>query len=109
MNPCITTCPAIVPTEEEAKPEASRAMPKIVAAPLRVERASSPSKAPSIVSTPVRPPPWKSAAATTIIAMLTSPASARAITTSIFSKRRMRWRSRSLRPTIRFWVSAECR
>ena len=32
MKPCITTCPAIVPTEEEAKPEASRAMPKIVAA-----------------------------------------------------------------------------
>ena len=32
MNPCITTCPAIVPTEEEAKPEASRATPKIVAA-----------------------------------------------------------------------------
>ena len=32
MKPCITTCPAIVPTEEEAKPEASRAIPKIVAA-----------------------------------------------------------------------------
>src|ERR1700749_1138128 len=32
MKPCITTCPAIVPTEEEAKPEASRAMPKTVAA-----------------------------------------------------------------------------
>jgi hypothetical protein len=32
MKPCITTCPAIVPTEEEAKPEASRATPKIVAA-----------------------------------------------------------------------------
>ena len=32
MKPCITTWPAIVPTEEEAKPEASRAMPKIVAA-----------------------------------------------------------------------------
>ena len=31
MKPCITTWPAIVPTEEEAKPEASRAMPKTVA------------------------------------------------------------------------------
>ena len=32
MKPCITTCPAIVPTDEEAKPEASSAIPKIVAA-----------------------------------------------------------------------------
>jgi hypothetical protein len=32
MKPCITTWPAIVPTEEEAKPEASKAMPKTVAA-----------------------------------------------------------------------------
>ena len=31
-DPCMTTCPAIVPTDEEANPEASRAMPKIVAA-----------------------------------------------------------------------------
>src|SRR5262249_40874201 len=33
MKPCITTCPAIVPTDEEANPEAIRATPKIVAAP----------------------------------------------------------------------------
>ena len=32
MNPCMTTWPAIVPTEDEANPEASRATPKIVAA-----------------------------------------------------------------------------
>ena len=44
-----------------------------------------------------------------IIERFTAPAIAIAITTSIFSKRRI-WRfSRSLRPTIRRWVSAECR
>ena len=32
MNPCITTWPAIVPTDVDASPEASRATPKIVAA-----------------------------------------------------------------------------
>ena len=32
MNPCMTTWPAIVPTEDEANPEASRAIPKTVAA-----------------------------------------------------------------------------
>ena len=32
MKPCITTWPDIVPTDDEAKPDASSAMPKIVAA-----------------------------------------------------------------------------
>ena len=108
MKPCITTCPAIVPTEEEAKPEASRAMPKTVAA-LPETSDFRPSKAPSIVSMPVSPLPWKSAAATIIIERLTRPASESAITTSTFSKPRMRFFSASSRPTIRFWVSAECR
>ena len=32
MKPCITTCPAIVPTLDDESPEASRAMPNIAAA-----------------------------------------------------------------------------
>jgi len=54
MKPCMTTWPAIVPTEEEAKPEASRATPKTVAALLETS-VLQPSKAPSIESMPVRP------------------------------------------------------
>ena len=54
-----------------------------------------------MLSTPVSPPPWNSAAAITIIEMLTTPASAMAITTSTFSKRRIFRRSPSFRPTIR--------
>ena len=61
------------------------------------------------MSTPVRPLSWKSAAATIIIERLTSPASERAITTSTFSKPRIFFFSGSSRPTIRRWVSAECR
>ena len=51
-----------------------------------------------MLSMPVRPPSWKSAAAMIIIARLTTPAIAIAITTSIFSNRRIRRRSSSLRP-----------
>jgi len=51
----------------------------------------------------------KTRAATIIIERLTMPASERAITTSTFSKPRIFFRSASSRPTIRFWVSAECR
>ena len=32
MKPCITTCPAIVPTLDEERPEASRATPNMIAA-----------------------------------------------------------------------------
>ena len=32
MKPCITTCPAIVPTLEEERPEASKATPNMTAA-----------------------------------------------------------------------------
>ena len=55
------------------------------------------------------PLPWNSEAAMITIDMLTSPARVMAITTSIFSKRRILRRSLSSRPTTRFWVSAECR
>ena len=44
-----------------------------------------------------------------IIERLTTPAIAIAITTSIFSKRRILRLSPSLRPTTRRCVSAECR
>ena len=108
MNPCITTWPAIVPTDEEANPEASRATPKTIAA-FSETVCRRPSKAPSMLSMPASPPPLNSAAAMTIIERLMTPASVIAITTSIFSKRRIRRRSSLLRPTIRRWVSAECR
>ena len=49
MNPCITTWPAIVPTDDEANPEASRATPKIVAA-LPDTVCWSPWNAPSMLS-----------------------------------------------------------
>ena len=62
-----------------------------------------------MLSISTRPQVWKRPAAIAIIDMFTSPASAIAMTTSMRSKRRI-WRfSRSLRPTIRRWVSAECR
>ena len=38
MNPCITTWPAIVPTDDEARPEASSATPNMVAAMTRDSR-----------------------------------------------------------------------
>ena len=109
MKPCITTWPAIVPTEDEAKPEASRAIAEdrrgavgdqllqpVVGALDRVDRRSG---------------RWRgrAPAATIIIERLTSPASDIAITTSTFSKPRIRFFSASSRPTIRRWVSAECR
>ena len=108
MNPCITTCPDIVPTDEEAKPEASRAIPKTVAA-LSETAVRSPSKAPSMLSIPVRSPTLNSAAAITIIERFTTPAITIAITTSTFSNLRIFRFSSSLRPTTRRWVSAECR
>ena len=43
------------------------------------------------------------------MAMLTSPATARAMTTSVLEKRSSLRRSRSLGARARPWVSAECR
>jgi hypothetical protein len=42
MNPCITTCPASVPTLDDERPDASSAIPKSVSAcsPRYVPRAS---------------------------------------------------------------------
>ena len=108
MNPCITTCPDIVPTDDEAKPEASSATPNTVAA-LSDTAVLRPSKAPSMLSIPVRPPTLNSDAAMTIIARLTAPAIVIAITTSIFSNRRIFARSLWFRPTTRRWVNAECK
>ena len=108
MNPCMTTWPAIVPTEDEANPEASRATPKIVAA-LPDTVCWSPWNAPSMLSIVLNPPLLKRAAAMIIIERLTTPASVIAITTSTFSNLKMRRRSLSFRPTTRRWVSAECK
>ena len=62
-----------------------------------------------MLSIPVSPPWLNRDAAMIIIDRLTTPAIVIAITTSTFSNPRMRRRSSSFRPTIRRWVSAECR
>ncbi len=108
MNPCITIWPASVPTAELESPEQSRASAKrTLDVPPRI--GSSVLCAPSSESTFVRPLLKKTLAAITSIAMLISPASVIATTTSIRVYRISRRASASLSGTIRFCIRAECR
>ena len=109
MNPCITTCPAIVPTEDEEMPDASSAIPKIV--PACACRCAPSWSATTSRSSPTscNPLVWKTAADVASIAMLIAPAMPIAIMTSISSKRKILRRASSSTPTIRRCVSAECR
>ena len=104
-KPCMTTWPAIVPTDDEEKPEASRAMPKSVEAPLP-SRPSNAAYASSMLSIPS---PKKTAAAIASMEMFTTPAIVIAMITSIRSKRWIRRSSASELPLMRSCVSAECR
>ncbi len=105
MKPCITICPASVPTDDEERPDASRATPSSTAAQ-RPGSACSPWKASSIDSASV---PKKRAAKIDSMDRLTRPAIDIASSTSIRSKRWMRLSSRSVFPRTRDCVSAECR
>ncbi len=107
MKPCITICPAIVPTTEDDTPEAMSETRKAPAA-------AGPSSGVSVlyaswISATSLWPAWKAEAAMITIAMLTRPASARAISTSRSEKRTRRRRSASLRGAPRPWVRPECR
>ena len=78
-KPCMMTCPAMVPTEDEDSPEASSEMAKtqLAAEPssgCRVRWASS------MVPTSGQPVLWKVAAAMISMAALTRPATPMAIT-----------------------------
>ena len=83
MNPCITTCPASVPTDEDDSPDASSA----IAEPRLGVTADRPARAGvgALDARRRRPSPaeWKMPAAVISMAMLTSPAIAIAMMTSI--------------------------
>ena len=70
--------------------------------PRALKAASSPCSGPMLW-------PWKAAAATVSIAMLITPATPIAMTTSQRSKRKIFFCSSSVAPTTRRWVSAEWR
>ena len=108
MKPCITTCPANVPTLELESPDASSATANASAAPPPIS-VSMPACAPSIVSTVVWPVSWKSSAATTSIVMLMNPAMPIAASTSTRWKRSSSRFSAGFSVGIRALVSAECR
>ena len=105
----MTTWPDRVPTQEEASPDASRATPKI--SPLCPPRYwFRPAKTCSRSSpTPKRPRSWNTAAAVASMARLMIPASPIAIVMSMISYRKILRLAPGLAPTIRFWVSEECR
>ena len=86
-KPCMITWPAIVPTDDEEKPEASRAMAKSVEAPLREPAFECRVRLLDAVD-PDRPK--KTAAAIASMEMLTTPAIVIAMITSIRSKRWIR-------------------
>ncbi len=110
MKPCITTWPAIVPTEEEAKPEASRAMPKTVAALAGDRAVLSPSKAPSIESIPVRPLLVEEGGGDDHHREVDDAGEReRDHDVDLLEAEDRACARPSSRPTIRRWVSAECR
>ena len=104
----MTTCPAYVPTPDDAKPDASSATAKASATGAPATRSSA-ACTPSRVSTPPTASPKNSRAASTSIARLTRPAMPIAMTTS------MRWWRSSVRVSARSTgsmrpaVSALCR
>src|SRR5579872_6438806 len=84
-NPCMMTCPAIVPTTELDMPDAMSDSKKTAAA-------AEPSSGVNVwyadwmLATSTWPPKWKTAADMYIIAMLTIPAMPSAMSTSMFEK-----------------------
>ena len=108
MKPCMTTCPAIVPTAELDSPDPSNASAKsVLEAPPRI--GDSVLCAPSSESTLWRPLLKKTLAAMISMAMLITPAIVIAITTSMRVKRISRRASSSFCGTTRCCMSAECR
>jgi hypothetical protein len=109
MKPCITTWPDIVPTQEDATPDASRATPDTV--PLCAPRYwfRPPNTWPRSLPVPNMPREWKTAAAVASMARLMTPAIPIAIVMSTISYRKIVRRAAGLAPTIRFWVREECR
>ena len=109
MNPCITTCPASVPTLDEERPDASSATPKSMSAPGAEVRAQLVRDLGEVVADVGQPVLVEHGAAITSMLMLTTPAIPIAITTSTSSNRKIRRFSSSVVPTTRCCVSAECR
>lgn len=109
MKPCITTCPAKVPTLDEAKPEASSAMAKANAAG-RSRTTARPAWMPASLSVPVMPEPKNNRAATVSMTRLINPATLSAITVSARWTRSARRRTAgSVAASPRDVVRAECR
>ena len=106
MNPCITTWPASVPTDDDDRPEASSAMPNddvgVVPSSAEPDEDLSRSRAGQAARVEDRGGDHQHADvddARDPIAMITSTR----------SKRKIRARSASFAPTMRCWVSAEWR
>ncbi len=109
MKPCMTTWPDIVPTQEDASPEASRARPNTspLCAPRKPFRPLN--TTPRSLPAPNSPRAWNTAAAVASMARLITPATPIAIVISTISNRKILRRASGLAPTMRFWVSEECR
>ena len=105
MKSCMIACPAMVPTTELEKPEASSdSMKTKAAAPPK--SGVSVRQAVSISATSALPLAWKTVAAMETMAMFTRPAKPRAIITSRFDQRSTARTSSALRvgmrPCVRF-------
>ncbi|MNE62589.1 hypothetical protein D3C80_1578780 [compost metagenome] len=107
MKPCITTSPAMVPTEELDKPAISRPRPKAIAVtgPARLLNCAKATSRSSTTSPFLK----NKAAATITMAIFTAPAITIAMTISIISHLKICFFCFSSTPTTRLWVSDECR
>ncbi len=109
MKPCITTWPAIVPTEEEAKPEASRAMPKTVAALIGDQRLEAFEGAVDRVDAGQAAAVEERGGDDHHREVDHAGQRERDDDVDLLEAEDLALRSASSRPTIRRWVSAECR